>query len=284
MTDIPLGITSNQRRNSGLPDLLVVNRFYEMSSWNQQEKVTLVRRPRIRARITVPDSPIRQMKYQSGSMNNDLFVIGGKSLYRIHKSITVPDTITPIVGVIDGDAGDTPEVVVTSQYVFIADGHTLQWTDGVTALATVVTPDDVAISTIDYIDSFVMCGVANSDKFYWIEPGDHTIDPLNFATAERLPDWINNIRTIGDQVWMLGKKTAEIWYPTGDPIAPWQRATGRLFDQGVWQGSCVKVRDSVLVVGEDGNVLDIGASPQPVSTPGIAERVRKAMRTQEYAG
>jgi len=116
--------------------------------------------------------------------------------------------------------------------------------------------------------------------FYWIEPGDLTIDPLNFATAERSPDPVWEVVVVGDQFWLPGASTNEIWYPSGDALAPFLRQQGRLFDTGVWEGTILRVKDEVMAVGSDGTVYRIGAGPQPVSTPGIAQRIREAINRQ----
>ena len=46
----------------------------------------------------------------------------------------------------------------------------------------------------------VVQGADKNGRFYWIEPGEHVIDPLNFATAERLPDPVLSVRAVGDLV------------------------------------------------------------------------------------
>lgn len=284
MTAVPLGVTAFRRENAKSPEVRVVNRFYEKNPWDQKDQVALIVRPAHRRRTVVGSGPIRQLKYQAGAMLNDLFVVSADELYRVHKSTTLADTVTLIPGVVEGDDGDTPDIVITASYVFVADGFGLQYTNGVAALASIVVPDDAPVATIDYIAGYVLIGLTNSDRMYWIEPGDIVIDPLNFVTAERLPDWIENIRTIGDQAWVMGQKTTEVWYPSGDPLAPWQRAQGRLFDRGIWGGTAVRIDDSVVVVGSDGFVIDVSAGPESISSPGIVETVRKAMRIQEYGG
>lgn len=282
MTAVPLGITAFKRDNAKSPEVRVINRFYEKNPWNQSEQVAMIVRPALRKRTVVGSGPIRQMKYQAGVFNNDMFVVSADELYRVHKSISVADTVTLIPGLVDGGDGDTPDIAISYDYVFVADGFTLQYTDGVAALTQILMPDDVAVKTIDYIAGYILIGVADSDLMYWLEPGEVVVDPLNFVTAERLPDQIENIRTVGDQAWVLGQKSTEVWYPSGDPLAPWQRAQGRLFDRGVWGGTAVRINDSVIVVGSDGFVIDVGASPEPISPFGVTESVRKAMRSQEY--
>jgi hypothetical protein len=285
MAQIPLGITAFKRDHARSPESRVINRYYEKNPFNQQDQVSLIIRPSLQNRLSLGAGPIRRMAYQQGVFNNDMFVVSGPDLFRLHKDYDplTADTFVQISGLIDG-GNATPDIAITEEYVFIADGYNLHWTDGVAALAPVTIPDNKAIASIDVIAGYVIVVLANSDQFYWIPPGSNTIDPLDFATAERLPDWVLQVRTIGDQFWLLGQQSTEVWYPSGDPLSPFQRAQGRIFDQGIWGGTAVKIKDVVMVVANDGQIIKIGAGPEPVSTPGITERVKKAMIVQEQYG
>jgi hypothetical protein len=69
-------------------------------------------------------------------------------------------------------------------------------------------------------------------------------------------------------------------FSVGNSLAPFQRTEGRLFDRGIWGGTAVKIKDSVVVVGNDGMVYDVQGGPQPISNPGIAEMIRDAIKSQ----
>lgn len=148
----------------------------------------------------------------------------------------------------------------------------------------VQTPDDVGMVSVGFVAGYVICVCAAdanvNGRFYWINPGDTFIDALNFATAERSPDPVYSVRVVGDQFWLLGSNSTEVWYPTGDAtgIAPFQRVQGKLFDRGVWQGTDVQIKDSVLLIDSDGIVYQIsGAGPVRISDSSIEERTRKAI-------
>lgn len=149
----------------------------------------------------------------------------------------------------------------------------------------VQTPDFVGIADVCQSQEFVVCVVAQGQelngRFYYIQPGATTIDPLDFATAERSPDPINQCIGVGDQFWLFGTSSTEIWYFTGDDTAPVQRVQGRLFERGTWDGTGVAIKDSVIVVGRDGRVYSVDSGPNVISTPAIEEQIRKAIRTAE---
>lgn len=155
---------------------------------------------------------------------------------------------------------------------------------GSPSITQVVVPDDVGVISVGYVASYVIVVIAQgydvNGRFYWIEPGETTIDPLNFATAERSPDPVHSVRVVGDQFWLLGTDSTEVWYATGNQDTPFQRVQGRLFDRGVWQGTDVQIKDFVLLVDPDGIVYRIGSSPERISNNSIEERIRTSITNQ----
>lgn len=168
-------------------------------------------------------------------------------------------------------------------------GANLAWTTGATLidggspqLRQVEMPNDVGAISVDVLNSYVIVvpvqGRGVNGQFWWIEPGETTVDPLNFATAERSPDAILQVRVFSDRFWLLGQKTTEPWITTGNLDAPMQRFAGILYDRGTWEGTAVKVKDSLITVDEDGAVFQISGGLKRISRPDIEERIRRAMQ------
>jgi hypothetical protein len=147
-------------------------------------------------------------------------------------------------------------------------------------------PGDVGAVSVCAINSYVIVIPIQDEidgtigKFFWIEPGDDFIDPLNFANAERSSDIIHQAITFSDQYWLFGRESTEPWITTGDPDAPMQRYQGILFDRGSWPGTAVKVRDSMVLVDEEGAVFMIKGGLERVSRPDIEERIRRAIQEE----
>lgn len=173
----------------------------------------------------------------------------------------------------------------TGANISFANGGTFAG-GGEEQLSQVTVPDDAGAISVSYINSFVIVVPVQSDeigstgKFYWIEPGERIIDPLNFANAERSPDKINQVITFSDMFWLFGDTTTEPWVTTGSTEAPMQRFQGMVFDRGAWEGTAVKVRDSMVVVDEQGGVFIINNGQKRVSNPAIEERIRRAIGKQ----
>jgi len=182
-----------------------------------------------------------------------------------------------------GTAGNSIAVTETGANLAWAGGATL--TDGGTPqLRQVAVPDDLGAVSVAVINSYVIVvpvqGRGTNGQFFWINPGEIVIDPLNFATSERSPDPANQVVVFSDRFWILGSTTTEPWVLTGNIDAPVQRFSGVLYDRGAWEGTAIRVKDSMIVVDEDGAVFQIAGGLKRISRPDIAERIRRAIQRE----
>jgi hypothetical protein len=158
----------------------------------------------------------------------------------------------------------------------------------VDAIEGVTMPGGVAAQSLAQVSSFVLVSVANSQEFFWIEPGAVVIDPLDFASKESSPDSIVAMRTVGDQALIMGEASAENWYATGDISAPFAPIEGRVYQRGTIEGTPCVVADSVMLVGNDGVAYEIGYQfgttadwgVHRISNHGIEERIRRQLRRE----
>lgn len=420
MPKIPLAFSNRRRRVLGEPDVTLRNRFVEPNPVLSDGDFSLAARPGRRYWKTVGTGGIRGMFQQAGAFNGDLFIMSGKSLWRVDGAGGLTELANdfygsennlPVSMACTGDVGTVPP------FLFIADGQTLRvytddgfalghlqtsgaapanndvvqlgtlyykftsgsvdtgtpagtlanpwlvkneatfvqamdnlkaainatgtlgvtyssgltlpngqatayiststglyvhavtpglggngipttetsavlsWTNGATlagggtpSVTQVSVPDDLAVTGVVFISGFIIAipaqGQGVNGRFYWIEPADTVIDPLNFATAERSPDAITQAIVFNDQFWLCGQTTTEVWYVTTDPLAPMQRMQGVVIDRGVFPGTAVKVKDLMIIVDQDGGVFAVKGGEQRVSTPDIEERIRKSIAKQ----
>jgi hypothetical protein len=186
------------------------------------------------------------------------------------------------------DAGSGGNSIVTTE-----TGADIQWASGTLtgggtdSVTPVPLPDDLAAIAVDFIAGYVIVvpdtrNTSFSGRFFWIEPGETFIRDLNFATAERSPDPLLSVRTVGDQFWLFGTNTSEVWYPTGDLLTPFIRIQGQTFTRGVIEGTDLLIKDQVILVDQDGVVyLVTGGGPQRVSDSSVEERIRRAIRAEQ---
>jgi hypothetical protein len=88
------------------------------------------------------------------------------------------------------------------------------------------------VTDVTALNNYFIVGIKNSNRFYWIEPGESTIDGLSFISAERNPDDIVSVVAIGDELWVIGQSTCEVFSSSGDINAPFIRISGRVYQTG----------------------------------------------------
>lgn len=205
----------------------------------------------------------------------------------LNASIQVVSTLPTAVNVRATAIGALGNGIVTT-----TTGGAIVWTagtltgGGVASVTQVETPDDVGIISLGYIASYVVCvpaqGQGINGRFFWIDPGETTIDPLDFATAERAPDPIFAVVVFGDQFWLPGSNTTEVYYFTGNIDSPVLRLQGVTFDRGTWEGTALQIKESMVIVDSDGGVFQIGGGLKRITQghPDIEERIREAIQNQ----
>lgn len=176
--------------------------------------------------------------------------------------------------------------------VVTTETGTLAWSGATLAgggnpqVRAVQMPEDLGAVDVVVMNSFVFVLPVQSGNFkgrvYYIEPGETTVDPLNYFTAERSPDAVNGLEVVGDLLWLPGDGSTEAWYVSQDPSARMQRLQGVVFDRGTWEGTAVAVHEALIVCDANGAVFEItGGSPKRLSTPGIEEEIRRAIAFQQ---
>jgi hypothetical protein len=209
-----------------------------------------------------------------------------------HADVTATGVTSTTLTITANAQGPSGNSIVTTE-----TGTNLSWTNGgtmsgggITPLSQVATPDDVGAISVAHINSYVIVvpvqaeDIGTVGRFYWIKPGEITIDPMDFATAERAPDKLHQVRVYGDLFWLAGQKTVEPWQTIGDLNAPMRRYQGILYDRGSWEGTVVQVKDSLILVDEDGGVFQVAGGQQRISTPAVEELIRRAIQLQANTG
>lgn len=202
----------------------------------------------------------------------------------VNPDVTALSSTTDTLSVRAKVNGVIGNVAVTATGTNLAWGGANLTGGGSPMISQVETPDDVGIISVGFIAGYVICVVAQgygmNGRFYWIDPGEIVIDPLNFATAERSPDPIHEVRIVGDQFMLPGTGSTENWYPSGVFEAPFVRVQGRTWDRGTWPGTAVQVKDAMIIVDNDGIVYSLAGGVERISNNSVEERIRKAMVQQ----
>lgn len=208
-----------------------------------------------------------------------------------NNSGVTPATSMLIDALVSGTGGNSITFTVTGGTALTASGTGTLANGGIHVLQGCTMPGGVTPGSLTQVSSYVMVAQSNSQEFFWVNPGEVTIDPLNFASKESSPDPIISMRAVGDQVMIMGAKSTENWYATGNLAAPFAPIEGRVYARGVLNGTPVVVDDGIILVGDDGRAYSIGFQPgdstdtswgvNRISNNGIEERIRYQIRRQQ---
>jgi len=259
MPIIPLGISAYKREDGFVPEVECRNMYLEKDPTGLSPDGTMrIQRPGLVTMATL-GGKVRGMAFNSKT--GQRVTVAGTSLY-------LDNAVTATIPGID----NTPIVATAFAIAVLAEGTVYLYTD---TLTTVLMPDNRTVTDIEQLNGYIILA-CDDGRFYWIEPGETTVDALNFATAESSPDGLVAVRRLVDELWMFGTEITEVWQSTGDADAPFQRVSGRQYERGCLARDSVRRFDnSLLWMGDDGQVYRGGAVPQVISDSGIAERIRK---------
>lgn len=261
MPNVPIGLNAYKRTDGLVPETKLINLYCEPDKSGISPDGTLrIMRPGL-APLYMLANPVRALGERITSQ--ETIAVAGGSLYANGN----------IVGSIGG-TGIAPMTSTTFTQAIIG-GSLLYLYD--TTVSAVSLPDGFLAQDVDQLNQYVLVLTSGgSGRFYWIVPGETTVDPLNFATAESSADAAVAICRVGDEFLIFGTQTIEPWQSTGDVDAPFQRVSGRLYERGCLGRDTVKRFDnSVMWVDDQAQVCRLAAVPQVVSDSGLSERIRK---------
>jgi len=260
---IPLSQSVYERADN--PFMRLKNMLFETAPTNLRDQVSLLMRPGLRTYADFPSYPVRGI-YQAGGNAGTFstFVVSGGNLYLTFG----PGAFS--VGIIAGS--DPVSMAAGLSSIGIVGGGVIHKYVLGGAVTTVASPAAGLPMTIDYLAGYFLLGIDGSGRVYFSAVDDLTFDVLDFFNAQSSPDFVIQLRVLGEELWLLGSNTVEIWAATGDPDAPFQRLPGRTSSIGCVSKECVaKVSDSLVWVGRDRVVYRSGGVPSPISTPAITE-------------
>lgn len=121
------------------------------------------------------------------------------------------------------------------------------------AFAKITDPDFPGAVTVGFLDGYFVFNQPNSQKLWVTALYDGTsVDPLDFASAEGLPDNIVSIMVDHREVWVFGTRSVEVWYNAGSPDFPLQRIQGAMNELGCAAVySVAKLDNRVFWLGTD---------------------------------
>lgn len=265
MPRMQVGATASERARGGLPQLPVVNMFFEKSA-TEETGFSLQSRPGHSVIASLGDAAQEGFQ-KDGVLGGDRFWIVDGTLYRGET----------VIGSVDGDGPFSMDGY--SDKLFISGGASLWGYDG-TALTTVAVPDDAAISRLVVGSSRLVVLKAETEEYLFSDPLTSTIDALSLITAESQPDRLRDVLFIDDTLVLFGSDTVEFHINTTDADAPFAPLEGRVFEKGIKQsGACVAVGPTFAWVTND-NQICLGDPETVISDEGLEEKIAASSLTR----
>lgn len=278
MPPVVLGRSMYDREQ--LVPLPLKNRFFERTPTNLEDQVALIARPRLLrfGSAAIGMGPIRGLFRKGNVLANagnsgQIICLTGSDLYRVNQNTGVA---TLIESAVEGDLRMSAEG--NESVVVLCMGTKLYQTDGNTA-SQITMPDSKYAYAVDTLNGYFLIA-SELGRFYWTGLGTTTVSALDYATAESSPDVLLTLKVIGDELWLFGRYSIEVWQPTGDVDLPFQRIGGRIFGIGITgRQTALKMSiqgiDTVCWVGTDRRVYRTNPNPTRISDYGMEERLKR---------
>lgn len=268
MPSIYYGTGAYKRSTGNLPPLECINLFVEKSRTSDKD-VCLQSRSGLTTTRTNGSGPIHGIFAERGVFSGDDFSVSTGNIYRTTNSL----------GTIAGSG--VPSFAGTASELLATRNSTMRRYNG-SALSNVTFPDSAAVRAVCVIN-FLFVAVRGDGtypgRFYWSAVNDGTSwDALDYATAERVPDDLLDIAALGDNIWLFGQSSLEVWQNTGGLALPFTRIEQVAFDRGIIDTGCwAKADNTLFFIGSDAVVYRVTPeNPIAVSEPWLNEKIKAA--------
>lgn len=195
--------------------------------------------------------------------NSNVYVVNDTTLYKVGS-----DGTQTSIGTIAGTA--RCDMFASASHVYVITDGVVYRTDGAT-LSTVTDSDLETPNAGAFLNSQIIYD-GDSGRFVVSDAGDgSSIDGLNYATAEALPDDIIRPFVFDQVLYLCGERSIEPWYNSGVGSPPFDRIEGGLINVGI-AGifSITSTSQAVYFLGNDRTVYRLaGYNEQQVSTIAI---------------
>lgn len=256
-----------------------VNLYPEMSGSGSSKSVAaLIGTPGLSLWKTLDGGGIRGMIAFSASL---AVVVSGNSVFTV-----TSDGMSAFVGYVSGSG--SVDMASNGTDVMIACGPSAYFFNPITGTITAANGENfTGAECVDFVDGYFLFNKPNTGQFQISGLYSTTLDPLDFATAEGSPDNIVALIVDHREVWLMGERTTEVWFNSGDTDFPFSRISGSFIEHGcAAKRSVCKLDNSVFWLGADdkGNGMVFranGYTPQRISTHAIEYAIGQYSRVDD---
>ena len=260
-----------------------INLYPEMSGSGSSKSVAaLIGTPGLALWATLTGGGIRGLLAFNAST---AIVVAGASVYSVTSS-----GVATLIGTVDG-AGPVSMASNGIVVMLVTGPSGYVVTPGATgSVVKIANSNFYGADRVDFLDGYFIFNKPGTGQFQITGLYDTTIGGLDFATAEGAPDNLVSLIVDHRELWLLGERTTEVWFNSGDVNFPMSRIQGAFIEHGcAATHSVCKLDNSVFWMGADdkgrGMVFRAaGYVPQRISTHALEYAIGQYARVDDAIG
>jgi hypothetical protein len=210
-----------------------------------------------------------------------LYIVAGESLYRV-----TSDGTATLIGDIFGERSVifARNAATPIQAVIVADS--------IVYLLTIGSPDTLVVHPDNDLPAGIVSAASmsqrivflhNDGSFFWSDVLDASaVDALSFDTAEARPDGGERNIVLGNEMWIIGTETTEVFGSSTDTNNPFPRVTAGILNVGTPAKHSVDLLDNSLVWVDNKSrvVRPEGFNPQRISNHAVEANIQADIDAQ----
>lgn len=267
-TPINFAVNSYKARSGLMSSERMLNMYAEFNPSESPFQVSLYGTPGVQIWTTLDNySPIYGMQI----MGENLYVVCGVSVYKIDSTKTA--TLIGTIGTIPS------RVMMTengTQVTILTENGTAYY--ATTSTVTQITDSDYQLAnSVTTLDGYTAFTQKDSTQFFISALRDtSSYSALDFASAEAESDNLVTILSYNRQLVLMGTRSIEVWYDSGNPTFPFERVDGVLVKIGII-GKYAAISDLTGVYWQGSDKIIYAASnytPQRISTHAVEKAIQ----------
>lgn len=244
----------------------------DLGTGKEREVASLVPTPGLRLLLTLAEDPVRGVYTAS---NGEVYAVGGNKLYQISSAWSATE-----LGSLNTSSGAV-SMADNGTYLVLVDG-----TDGFSynmstdTFAEITDSEFYPADLVTFQDGYFIFNRTGTAQFFFCDDGSLNFSGTDIATAEGSPDDLVGLISAYQNLYLIGPKSTEVFYNSGDADAPFQRIQGAVIEVGcVAAHTIAKLGGSVGWLGQDKDGYGIvyrteGYQAKRISTPAVETVIR----------
>lgn len=223
---VPLTSGAYVSRSIVADDQRCVNLFIEGGAGGSPFPDTHYPAPGLRRLATATESGWRCL-YRAKS-TGELFGVCGQTVYFISPAwVLTPLGLITSLGSIVSMSDNGFEILIVDGTV---NGYTIDVVSH--AFTKLLDSNFYGATRVDVCDTYFTLNRPGTSNWYISLTNQAAFDPLDIASKTSSPDLLQSVIVMGDNPWLLGTLTTEIWYDAGSPDFTFSKMPGTLIEHG----------------------------------------------------